>query len=112
MIGEYPLPLTGAFGSSTLPRWKVELKMSNRDVVKEIRKTTRKAYMAEEKIRIVLKCLRGEIAIFELCCIEGIAPTIYYRWSKSFLDSGKNGLTMKRDETGEEVKNSRKRTSI
>ena len=80
--------------------------MSNRDVVKEIMKATRKAYMAEEKIRIVLEGLRGEVAISELCRIEGIAPTIYYRWSKSFLDSGKNGLTRdtKRDETSEEVK--------
>jgi transposase len=46
-----------------------------------------------EKIRIVLEGLRGEIAISELCRREGIAPTMYYRWSKAFLDAGKNSLT-------------------
>jgi transposase len=63
------------------------------NVVAKIRKATRKKYTAEEKIRIVLEGLRGEIAISELCRREGIAPTMYYRWSKSFLDAGKNGLT-------------------
>jgi len=46
-------------------------------------------YTAEEKIRIVLEGLRGEIAIPEPCRREGIAPTVYYRWSKAFLDAGK-----------------------
>jgi transposase len=80
--------------------------MSNRDVVKEIRKATRRKFSAEDKIRIVLEGLRGEIPVSEVCRVEGIAPTMYYRWSKSFLDAGKNGLTRdtKRDATSEEVK--------
>ena len=80
--------------------------MSNRDVVKEIRKATRRKFSAEEKIRIVLEGLRGEVPVSEVCRIEGIAPTMYYRWSKSFLDAGKNGLTRdtKRDATTEEVR--------
>lgn len=45
-----------------------------RDVVKEIRKATKKKYSAEEKIRIVLEGLRGEISVNELCRREGIAP--------------------------------------
>ena len=72
----------------------------------EIRRATRKKYTAEEKIRIVLEGLRGEIPISELCRREGIAPTMYYRWSKAFLDAGKNGLTRdtQRDATTTEVR--------
>ena len=76
-----------------------------RNVVKEIRKATRRKFSAEEKIRIVLEGLRGEIPVSDLCRREGIAPTLYYRWSKAFLDSGKNGLTRdtQRDASSEEV---------
>jgi len=55
------------------------------NVVAKIRRATRRKYTAEEKIRIVLEGLRGEIPISELCRREGIAPTMYYRWSKVFL---------------------------
>ena len=75
------------------------------DVVKQIRKAIRRRFTAEEKIRIVLEGLRGEIPVTELCRKEGIQPSIYYKWSKAFLDSGKNGLTRetKRDATTDEV---------
>lgn len=63
------------------------------DVVKQIRKATRRKSTADEKIRVVLEGLRGEIPVTELCRREGIHPTIYYKWSKSFLEAGKNGLT-------------------
>ena len=77
-----------------------------RNVVKEIRRATRRKFGAEEKIRIVLEGLRGEIPVSELCRRESIAPTLYYRWSKSFLDSGKNGLTRdtQRNTTSQEVR--------
>ncbi len=80
--------------------------MPNRNVIKEIRKATRRKFSSDDKIRIVLEGLRGEVPISELCRVEGIAPTMYYRWSKSFLEAGKNGLTRdtKRDTTSEEVK--------
>lgn len=76
------------------------------DVVKQIRRATRRRFSAEEKIRIVLEGLRGEIAVTELCRREGIAPTLYYRWSKAFLDAGKNGLVRDthRDATTDEVR--------
>ena len=63
------------------------------DVVKQIRRATRRRFTAEEKIHIVLEGLRGEIPVTELCRKEGIQPSIYYKGSKAFLDSGKNGLT-------------------
>ena len=55
--------------------------------VKEIRRHTRKKYSAEEKIRIVIEGLRGEISIAELCRKEGINANLYYNWSKDFLET-------------------------
>ena len=79
--------------------------MPANNVVKEIRRATRRKFSAEEKIRIVLEGLRGAVPITEQCRREGIAVTLYYRWSKAFLEAGKNGLThdTRRDATSEEV---------
>ena len=67
-------------------------KMSSERIVKDIRRATRKQYSAEEKIRIVLDGLRGEHSIAELCRREGIAGSLYYTWSKEFLEAGKRRL--------------------
>lgn len=77
-----------------------------KNIVAEIRKATRRKFSAEDKIRIVLEGLRGQIPVSELCRREGIAPTAYYRWSKDFLEAGKNGLTRDtlRDANTDEVK--------
>lgn len=74
---------------------------------REVRKATRKYFSAEKKIQIVLEGLRGEISVSELCRREGVATVTYYKWSKDFLDAGKNGLTLetKRNATSDEVKN-------
>ena len=61
-------------------------------VVKDIRRATRKQYSAEEKIRIVLDGLKGEESIVELCRREGIAQSLYYTWSREFLEAGKRRL--------------------
>lgn len=60
--------------------------------VRDIRRRTRKQYSAEEKIRIVVAGLRGEDSIAELCRREGIAESLYYSWSKEFLEAGKKRL--------------------
>lgn len=75
------------------------------NVVKQIRKATARRFSAEEKVRVVLEGLRGEVPICELCRKEGISAATYYKWSKDFLDAGKNGLTLqtKRNATSEEV---------
>jgi len=80
-------------------------KVSAEEVVRDIRRQTRKKYSAEEKIRIVLEGLRGEESIAELCRREGIAPNMYYKWSKEFLEAGKARLTgdTKREATSSEV---------
>ena len=61
---------------------------------------------AEEKIRIVLDGLRGEVSIAELCRREGIAESLYYSWSKEFLEAGKRRLAgdTARSATTSEVK--------
>ncbi len=75
-------------------------------VVRKIRAATRKQFTAEEKIRIVLEGLRGEVPISDLCRKESLSAATYYKWSKDFLDAGKNGLTLstKRDATSDEVR--------
>jgi transposase len=78
--------------------------MSN-PVIREIKKAIRKKFSSEQKIAIVLEGLRGEISVNELCRREGISPANYYKWSKSFLEAGRNGLALdtKRNATSEEV---------
>ena len=78
-------------------------------VVKDIRRKTRKRHSAEEKIRIVLEGLRGEESIAELCRREGIGQSLYYSWSKEFLEAGKRRLAgdTARHATSPEVKDLR-----
>ncbi len=79
-------------------------KETSEQLVKAIRRATRKRYSAEEKIRIVLDGLRGEDSIAELCRREGIAQGLYYSWSKEFLEAGKKRLagdTAREASTGE-----------
>ena len=61
-------------------------------VVRDIRRKTRRKHSSEEKIRIVLEGLRGEESIAALCRREGIAESLYYSWSKEFLEAGKKRL--------------------
>jgi transposase len=63
-----------------------------RRVGHDIRRKTHRRFSAEEKIRIVLEGLRGEESIATLCRKEGLAPNLYYRWSREFLEAGKNRL--------------------
>jgi transposase len=84
--------------------------LSSEEIVKDIRRATRKQYSAEEKIRIVLDGLRGEQSIAELCRREGIAESLYYSWSKEFLEAGKRRLAgdTARAATSGEVKDLRR----
>ena len=80
--------------------------LSSEEIVKDIRRATRKQYTAEEKIRIVLDGLRGEQSIAEPCRREGIAESLYYSWSKELLEAGKRRLAgdTARAATSSEVK--------
>lgn len=61
-------------------------------VVREIKRKTRRKFNPEERIRIILEGLKGEESIAAICRREGIAPSLYYKWSKSFLEAGKRRL--------------------
>lgn len=75
-------------------------------LVNNIRRKTRQTYSTEEKIRIVLAGLRGEASISVLCRREGNAESLYYSWSKEFLEAGKRRLSgdPARQATSPEVK--------
>ena len=89
------------------------LKKPAEQVVKDIRRATRRHFSAEDKIRIVLDGLRGDDSIAELCRKEGIAQSLYYVWSKEFLEAGKRRLAgdTARAATTDEVKDLRRETS-
>jgi len=78
--------------------------------IRNIRRQNRKKYSAEEKIRIVIEGLRGDESIAELCRREGIAQSKYYKWSKEFMEAGKQRLAgnTKRQADSSEVKELRK----
>jgi transposase len=61
-------------------------------VVREIKRRTRRKFNSEEKIRIILEGLKGEDSIAAICRREGISPSLYYKWSKGFLEAGKRRL--------------------
>ena len=88
----------------------VEKKRSAETTVKNIRRRTRRKYSAEEKIRIVIEGLRGENTVAELCRREGINQNLYYKWSKEFLEAGKQQLAgnTKRQASSNEVKELRR----
>ena len=79
-------------------------------LVKNIRRKTARRYSAEEKIRIVLAGLRGEESIAALCRREGIAESLYYKWSKEFFEAGKKRLAgdTERQATSGEIKDLRR----
>jgi transposase len=68
-------------------------KQEPESIIREIKRKTRRKFTSEEKIRIVLEGLQGESSIADVCRKEGIHPTLYYKWSKTFLEAGKKRLT-------------------
>ena len=85
--------------------------VTSENLVRDIRRATRKHHAAEEKIRITRTrrpARRNSIA--ELCRREGIAESMYYSWSKEFLEAGKRRLAgdTARAATTDEVKQLRR----
>lgn len=62
-------------------------------LIKDIKRRTNKSYSSEEKIRIVLEGLRGEETIANISRKYGINDSVYYKWSKDFLEAGKKRLS-------------------
>ena len=63
-------------------------------VVREIKRKTRRKFNSEEKFRIILEGLKGEDSIAAICRREGIAPSLYYKWSKTYrqASAGSRGI--------------------
>jgi len=68
-------------------------KKKSEGLIKDIKRQTRKLFNAEEKIRIVIEGLRGEESIAAICRKYGINDSLYYKWSKDFLEAGKKRLS-------------------
>jgi transposase len=62
-------------------------------LISELKRKTRRNYSSEEKIRIIIEGMRGEMTIAELCRKEGISQGLYYKWSKDFMEAGKRRLS-------------------
>lgn len=90
-----------------------EKKQSTSSVISAIKRRTRRVFSAEEKIQIVLECLRGEESVASVCRKYGIHENNYYNWSKEFLEAGKKRLSgdTERQATGGEVTNLKKENS-
>ena len=78
--------------------------------VRTVKAATRRRYIPEEKIRIVLEGLRREVTVNDLCRREGIKPHSWYSWTKEFMEAGKDRLTREtvRDATGQEIQQLRR----
>ena len=86
------------------------VKPSASSVISAIKRRTRRLFSAEEKIQIVLECMRGEESVAAICRKYGINENNYYNWSKEFLEAGKRRLQgdTERQATGSEVSSLKK----
>jgi transposase len=74
--------------------WQAEARtQETKQLIREIKRITRRKFTTEEKIRIVLEGFRRDTPIRELCRREGIKPSTYYAWLKDFMEAGKERLT-------------------
>jgi transposase len=86
--------------------WQAEAKsQETKQLIRDIKRITRRKFTAEEKIRIVLEGFRRDTPIRDLCRREGIKPGTYYAWLKDFMEGGKERLSRDtvRDATRAEI---------
>jgi transposase len=67
-------------------------KGSARQLIRQVRQSTRRRYTAEEKIRIVMEGIRNDDPVSAICRREGINANVYYKWLKDFMEAGKSRL--------------------
>ena len=59
--------------------WQAEARdEETKQLIRDIKRVTRRKFTAEEKIRIVLEGFRRDTSIRDLCRREGIRPSTYY----------------------------------
>jgi transposase len=86
--------------------WQAEARtQQTKQLIRDIKRITRRKFTAEEKIRIILEGFRRDTPIRDLCRREGIKPSTYYAWLKDFMEAGKERLTRDttRDATRTEI---------
>ena len=86
--------------------WRAEVRnQQTKQLIRDIKRITRRKFTAEEKIRIVLEGFRRDTPIRDLCHREEIKPSTYYAWLKDFMEAGKERLTrdISRDATKAEI---------
>jgi transposase len=86
--------------------WQAEARtQQTKQLIRNIKRVTRRKFTAEEKIRIVFEGFRRDTPIRDLCRREGIKPSTYYAWLKDFMEAGKERLTRdgSRDATRSEI---------
>ncbi len=62
-------------------------------LISHLKRKTRRNYSSEEKIRIIIEGMHGEMTIAELCRKEGLSQGLYYKWCKDFMEAGKKRLS-------------------
>ena len=89
-------------------------KQSATQIVKEIKRRTRRTFSSDEKIKIVLEGLRGEDTISAICRKHGIHVNNYFKWSKEFIEAGKRRLSgdTLREATRDEVTDLRRMNDL
>jgi len=94
--------------------WQAEARsQETKQLIRDIKRITRRKFTAEEKIRIVLEGFRRDTPIRDLCRREGIRPSTYYAWLKDFMEAGKERLTrdITRDATRTEIQEIKRENS-
>src|SRR5215218_5731104 len=62
-------------------------------------KKIRRQFSPEEKVRILRLHLLEGIAVSGICEQEGIHPTLFYQWQRTFFENGAAAFSSPRTET-------------
>lgn len=86
------------------------IKKTAQSLIKDIKRKTNRTYSSEEKIRIVIEGMRGEESVTAICRKYGINDSLYYKWTKDFMEAGKKRLSgdTERNATTDEVQHLKK----
>ena len=68
-------------------------KKTAQSLIRDIKRKTNRTYSSEEKIRIVIEGMRGEESVTAICRKYGINDSLYYKWTKDFMEAGKKRLS-------------------
>jgi hypothetical protein len=76
-------------GTNLRPKHNTQSNASAERVVTDIQRATRSNFSSDDNIWNFLEALRCQDGITELSRKEAIAKTLYYTWSKKFMEAGK-----------------------